>query len=483
MKFKISSFIALLLMAALFACSPIKEDQSGVTITGNTASIHGQVVLASGTALARKGHAVSGIYDSIMVYLLQEVEGGYEVDSMTVDSLMAFRFEDLEAGVYTLQARLPNGELLTEAGIRLTEGQSRQVDLRQGGSGMGTDSMVVWELDIACGDTTLQAVFYGPGDQAGGIQIRMLEQPMAYYGRSMPWQEGRGTKIALRFPRRLLEGKKDLEILTGVADWGHWGYVGVEVTGESKTLFPEIDTIPNRRMRISWNEEGPTCTMIDSIGIPHVSCKAYEPPRLATLAEIQSGIGLIFRDMVNELGVNDSVAGYLFLDEVMRGRGGGLVSLWESKQYMDSVSSIPDGSGFVLLLSNLDKAFLDSIPLEVIEGLYADTLLPSIKIGGQLNHSDYWNQVPGIFYDELVTYYTTHHVPFDSSLSRYQAFLQFPNFVQSAQPLYLNRYEDYALVSQGNACDGETHTLLRRNASGVYKLIKRWSPAQILACD
>lgn len=504
MKFKTTSLSALLFMASLLACSPIKEDQSGVTITGNTASIHGQVVLANGTALARKVQTVSGLYDSIMVYLLQEIEGGYEVDSMSVDSLMAFRFEDLEAGVYTLQAKLPNGELLTEAGIRLSEGQSRKVDLRQGGSGMGTDSMVVWEVDIACRDSTVSviynteedmedkieqtivdifdAVLYGPGDQAGGIQIRMLEQPMAYYGRMYLWQETRGTKIAIRFPRNLIEGDKKLEILFGIAKWATGGALAMDGE-EPKQLFPEIDTIPNRRMRISWDKDGPTCTAIDSIGIPHVSCSAYKPPQVASLAEIQNAVGSVFRDMVNELGVNDSISGYVFFDEITRTKSQGLQTALLRKEYFDTASVVIDTPDVYISYLDLDKAFYDSIPKEVFEGLNADTLLPSIKIGGQLNHSNYWNKVPGIFYDKFVTPYTIHHVPFDSSIANFYFFRLFADYVQPREWLNLNRYEDYALISESDGCSTEQQTLLRRNASGVYKLIKRWYYYSYLTCD
>jgi|GEM_PF-6177074 len=487
-------------LASLFSCA-VKDDQAGVTITGNTGKIYGTVALPTSTALARKSQSkqvalevVNPVWDSIIVVLAQAVDTGWVLDSSKVDSAGFFTFDSLVAGRYFVAAHFPDGSTLQHDAIQLEQGQSQEVTL-EGKPILAIEGFQTWNLNIKCengtGDTAKRAALFGPSHPSPLVSVRYLESSYQIMGRMYTSYYVFGTMISVQFPRQT--SKPDtVEIIVDASIYDRYSQNFVEFTpGQDATPIVK-DTIPHRRLRITWDSNGPSCVLLDSIGIPHVSCESYTPQQTAGDIEIQNELGSILRDFV-PTQLNDTIKGYLFQDSITLGGGRSASELLEAKAIADTSTDTSqfirvDYSSLKIEKNHFDLDMLKSLPQIVVDALNADSNVNTINIGPSHNTPVYWDTVPGAFIDAKSQPYQDLWVPFESNSNYdYSKWLKqtFPHYQVPQGYVSIRKAGEYALLSFGyeGQCDNEYAYLLKQDSTKHYQLVMNWVSWTGLACD
>lgn len=119
--------IVLATLFALTSCS-IKEDQAGVSITGNTGKISGVVLSSEKPTLSKR---VAVIEEMVLVEL-QSSAKGFETESLFVNLKEAFIFDSLPPGDYQITITQEEEQLAILRDIPLEDGEAVRVTLYVG---------------------------------------------------------------------------------------------------------------------------------------------------------------------------------------------------------------------------------------------------------------------------------------------------------------------------------------------------------------
>jgi len=188
----IALFCTLILLTS--SCS-VKDDHSGITITGNTGKIAGYVKLPTVPTLSRRIASTDSLWKVVEVILAKQVDTGWVLDSIHVDSLGYFAFDSLAAGNYALTAHMPDGSVRSKGGIVLSTGEQLTINL-QGGQQNSGDGFRIWRVDISTKgkiDTTINDyILWGVSHPSPLVSVRLYQASYVSYppsgGGSIHWR-------------------------------------------------------------------------------------------------------------------------------------------------------------------------------------------------------------------------------------------------------------------------------------------------------
>lgn len=489
-KMKTTSYItnSMFALFLLLSSCALKEDQAGVSITGNTGKISGNILLSSAQSLARQHVVAATFWDSVTVVLGHESKEEWVYDTTGVDSTGYYEFENLEAGTYFIEATLPDQEVLKKGDLNLSEGDSLRVNLKQG-SGNSFAGFETWNVVIQTIPDT-NASFILPGCELRGSS------------RPFPFVDVRLKELNPETQNFL--GKQQLAsiVLLGVPYFSSVAISIMRPVGSNTQILKVglcMDSSIERNLEITRTGSLYSCELQDPVDSVQVNCSAYEDPSFyepKPKEEFLQRLGNFPRDFAKYL--SDSLGrGIIINPKIALSNNGAAEQLVQVRMNLDAdtaTTDIPARPDIEMNPNmNPDPSWVKDIPLQALQALVADTLLGEGNLGKSLNTAEYWGDVQGVIADIAKEPYEALWIPFEAVMEpKYEGKSPAEAWVSIYYPGYEANHDihdirlagDLALVStQGTCWFYESYHLFQKDSTGTYRHIGNWPIVSALQCE